>query len=149
MMTTLKQILRWIAVVPGALLGAVIVMFPVHWVAMYIHHFGTPDPMIADEQGRGLLQSMPLESLERFGDALFVAGALIGVGAFIAPCFHFATGIVLTLLLVGFLSWAFVSASSMGMHIVDSPFRMVITAILWLVSVASALSYARGLDKGA
>jgi len=46
-------------------------MFPVHWVAMYIHHFGTPDPMITDEQGRGLLQSMPLESLERFGDALF------------------------------------------------------------------------------
>src|SRR5258708_5961339 len=90
-MTTLKQILRWIAVVPGALLGAIIVMFPVHWVAMYLHHFGTPDPMITDEQGRGLLQSMPLESLERFGDALFVAGTLIGVGAFIAPRFHFAT----------------------------------------------------------
>jgi hypothetical protein len=148
-MTTLKQILRWIGVVPGALLGAIIVMFPVHWAAMYIHHFGTPDPMITDEQGRGLLQSMPLESLERFGDALFVAGTLIGVGAFIAPRFHFATAMVLTLLLVGFLSWAFANASSMGMHIVDSPFRMVITAILWLVSVASALSYARGLDKGA
>src|SRR5438094_1808208 len=69
--TTLKQIFRWLAVVPGALLGAIIVMFPVHWVAMYIHHFGTSDPMITDEQGRGLLQSMPLESLERFGDALF------------------------------------------------------------------------------
>jgi hypothetical protein len=37
----------------------------------------------------------------------------------------------------------------MGMHFDDSPFRMVITAILWLVSVASALSYARGLDKEA
>ncbi len=73
-MITVKTILRWLAVVPGALLGAVIVMFPVHWVAMYIHHFGTPDPMITDEQGRGLLQSLPLESLERFGDALFVPG---------------------------------------------------------------------------
>jgi hypothetical protein len=132
----------------GALLGAVIVMFPVHWVAMYIHHFGTPDPMITDEQGRGLLQSMPLESLERFGDALFIFGTLVGVGAFIAPRFHFATAMVLTLLLVGFMSWAFVSASSMGVHIDDSPFRMVVTAILWLVGVASALSYARGLDKG-
>ena len=149
MNATLKQIFRWLAVVPGALLGAIIVMFPVHWVAMYLHHFGTPDPMITDEQGRGLLQSMPLESLERFGDALFVAGTLIGVGAFIAPRFHFATAIVLTLLLVGFLSWAFISASSMGMHFDDSPFRMVITAIFWLVSVASALSYARGLDKEA
>src|SRR6266700_1245952 len=124
-MNALKQILRWLAVIPGALLGAIIVMFPVHWVAMYIHHFGTPDPIITDEQGKGLLQSMPLESLERFGDALFVAGTFIGVGALIAPRFHFATAIVLTLLLVGFLSWAFISASSMGMHIVDSPFRMV------------------------
>jgi hypothetical protein len=148
-MTKLKQILRWLAVLPGALLGAVIVMFPVHWVAMYIHHFGTPDQMITDEQGRGLLQSMPLESLERFGDALFVAGTFIGVGAFIAPRFHFATAILLTLLLVGFISWAFVNASSMGMHIEDSPFRLVINAIFWLVSVGLALSYARGLDKGA
>src|SRR5712675_1316501 len=105
MNTTLKPILRWLAVVPGALLGAIIVMFPVHWVAMYLHHFGAPDPMITDEQGRGLLQSMPLESLERFGDALFVAGTLIGVGAVIAPRFHFATAIVLTLLLVGLMSW--------------------------------------------
>lgn len=148
-MTTLKQTLRWFAVLPGAGLGAIIVMFPVHWVAMYIHHFGTPDPMITDEQGRGLLQSMPLESLERFGDALVVAGTFIGVGAFIAPRFHFATAIALTLLLVGFLAWAFINASSMGLHIVDSPLRMVITGILWLVSVVSALSYARGLDKRA
>jgi hypothetical protein len=148
-MTTLKQILRWFAVLPGALLGAVMVMFPVHWIAMYIHHFGTPDPIITDEQGRGLLQSMPLESLERFGDALFVPGTLIAVGAFIAPRFRLATAIVVTVLMIGFMSWALISANSMGMHIADSAFRMVITAILWLVSVGCALSYAHGLDKEA
>ena len=148
-MTTLKQSLRWLAVVPGALVGAVLVMFPVHWLAMYIHRFGTSDPMFTDEQGRGLLQSMPLESLERFGDALLVAGTFIAVGAFIAPRFQFATGIVLTLVLVGLISWAFISTGSMGMHIVDSPFRMLVTAIFWLVGVASALSYARGLEKRA
>lgn len=148
-MTTLKQIFRWLAVLPGALVAAIIVMFPVHWVAMYIHHFGTPDPMITDEQGRGLLQSLPLESLERFGDALFVPGALIAAAAFIAPRFHLATGIALTLLGVAFMSWAFINASSMGMHIEDSSFRMVLTAILWLVSVGMGLHYARDLDKGA
>lgn len=148
-MTTFKQTLRWIAVLPGAQLGALIVMFPVHWVAMYLHHFGTPDPMITDEQGRGLLQSMPLASLEGFGDALFVTGTLIGVGAFIAPRFHFATAIVLTLLLVGLMAWVFLNANSMGLYFDFSAFRLVITAVLWLVSVASALSYARGLDKGA
>ena len=147
-MTTSKQILRWFAVLPGALLGAIIVMFPVHWVAMYIHHFGTPDPIITDEQGRGLLQSMPLESLERFGDALFVPGALVAAGAFIAPRFHFATAIALILLEVSFMSWVYISASSMDLHINDSPFRMVVTAVLWLVSLGIALHYARDLDKG-
>lgn len=146
-MSTFKQVLRWLAVLPGALLGAIIVMFPVHWVAMYIHHFGTPDPMITDERGRGLLQSMPLESLEQFGDALFVFGTFVAVGASIAPRFHFITATVLTLVLGGFIAWALVSANSMGIHIDDSHFHMVVTAILWLVGLCVALIYARDLDK--
>jgi hypothetical protein len=40
-----KQILRWFAVLPGGILAAAVVMFPVHWAAM------------------------PLESLERLGAA--------------------------------------------------------------------------------
>lgn len=146
-MTTLKQVLRWIALAPGALLGAIIVMFPVHWVAMYIHQFGTGESMITDEQGRGLLQSMPLESLERFGDALFVPGALIAAGAFIAPRFHFVTAIVLTILGAGFMSWVFINASSLSIHFDDSYSRLAFTTILWFVSVGFALSYARSLDK--
>ena len=148
-MTKLEQSLRWIAVLPGAILGAIIVMFPVHWVAMYLHHFGTPDPMITDERGRSLFESMPLESLERFGYALFVAGTLVGVGAFIAPRFHFVTAVILTSILVGIMSCVFLSAHSTGMHFDDSVFRLVMTFVLWLISVAAALSYARGLDKRA
>ena len=148
-MAMTKQVLRWLAVVPGALLAGVIVMFPVHWVAMGIHHFGAGEPIITTEDGRGLLQSLPLESLERFGCALFVPGAIIVTGARIAPRFHFVTAALLTVFLVGLMSFSFVQLRSTGMHIEDSPFRMVITAILWLVSVGLALSYARGLDKGA
>src|SRR3981189_2983552 len=148
-MTALKQILRWLAVLPGALLGAVIVMFPVHWAAMYIHHFGTPDPMITDEQGRGLLQSLPLESLERFGDALFVPATIIAVGARIAPRFHFATAIVLTALFAALMAFLFVRVTSMGMHLEDSVFRMVITVLFWIVGVGAGLFHARELDQGA
>jgi hypothetical protein len=36
----------------------------------------------------------------------------------------------------------------MGMHSVDTPFRMIIIFALWLVSIGSALSYAHVLDKG-
>jgi len=108
-MTRLKHILRWLAVLPGAILAALIVMFPIHWAALYIHHFGPfSGPLITDEEGKGLLP----------------------------------------LLLVGLISWAIAQAKSMGMHSVDTPFRMIIIFVLWLVSVGSALSYAHILEKG-
>jgi hypothetical protein len=148
-MTMLKQFLRWLAVLPGAILAALIVMFPIHWAALYIHYFGPfSEPLIADEEGKGLFQFMPFESLERFGNALFVPGTLIAIGALIAPRFRLATAIVLALLLAGLLSWLIAQAKSTGMHSVDTPFRMIVIFVLWLVSVGSALFYARDLDKG-
>lgn len=129
--------------------NGVIVLFPVHWVAMYIHHFGAGEPIITTEDGRGLLQSIPLESIERFGDALFVPGTIIAVGARIAPRFHFATAIVITALFVGLMCFSLAQVTSMGMHIEDSRFRMVITILLWIVSVAFGLSHARELDQRA
>jgi hypothetical protein len=148
-MTTTKQILRWLAVLPGAVLAGMIVLFPVHWVGMYIHHFGAGEPIITTDDDRGLLQSMPLESIERFGDALFVPGTIIAVGARIAPRFRFATAIVLTVLFAGLMCFLFVQVTSMGMHIEDSTFRMVITILLWLVSVAFGLFHAREIDQQA
>ena len=146
--TPTRQILRWLAVLPGAMLAGIIVLFPVHWVAMLIHYFGgSGDSFITTDDGKGLLQAIPLESLERFMDALFVPGTVISVGARIAPRFHLATAIAVALLLVGLLTFVFVQLSSSGSHIVDSPFRMVVTAILWLASVTFALFYARDLDK--
>ncbi len=100
-MTRLKDILRWLAVLPGAILAAITMMFPMHWAAMFIHHFGGfSGPLITNEEGKGLLQSMPLESLERFGDALFVPGTLIAIGALIAPRFRLANGLAANWLLV-------------------------------------------------
>lgn len=143
----MKQTLRWLAVLPGALLAGLIVTFPVHWAAMFIHHFGAGEPTITTEEGVGLLQSLPLESLERFGHALFVPGTIITVGARIAPKFHFATAIVLTALFIGLMSLLFVYLASNGMHIEDSTFRLVINILLWLVSVACGLFSAREVEQ--
>ena len=146
---TTKQTLRWLAVLPGAVLGGIVVMFPVHWVAMYIHHFGAGEPVITTEDGRGLLQSLPLESLERFGYALFVPGTIIATGVRIAPKFHFVTGIILTVLLVLGIGYLFASMRSQGLEITDSTFRMILTGLLWLASVTYSLFYARQRDKEA
>jgi hypothetical protein len=139
--STMKQILRWLAVLPGALLAGVIVTFPVHWAALYIHDFGAGEPIITNEEGKGLLQSLPLESLERFGDALFVSGTIVAIGAHIAPRFHFATAIVLTLLLIAFLAFAVTQV-----RIDDSRFRLVITCVLNVVSITVAIFHAHDLD---
>jgi hypothetical protein len=146
---TTKLMLRWMAVLPGALLSGIVVMFPVHWMAMYIHHFGAGEPIITTDDGRGLLQSLPLESLERFGYALFVPGTIIATAARIAPKFHFVTGVVLAVLLVGGMSYLFADLNSKGMRIADSTFRLVLTGLLWIVSVTFSLFHARELDRGA
>jgi len=102
-----KRILRWLAVLPSAVLGAIVVMFPVHWVVLMIHYVFDPTSDFATtEDGRGLLQAMPIESLERFADALFVSGTFIAIGSRIAPRFRLVTAIVLTLLLLGLMSFA-------------------------------------------
>jgi hypothetical protein len=69
--------------------------------------------LLAGEDGRGLLQSIPFESLERFGDALFVPGTIIAVGARTAPRFHLATAIVITALFVGLMCFSLAQATSM------------------------------------
>ena len=131
-------------------MAAIIVMFPIHWAAMFIHYFGgSSDAIITTDDGKGLLQAMPLESLERFMDALFVSGIFIAAGARIAPRFHFVTAVAIALPLIGFLSFFFAQPSFFGLRIADSPFILVVRIILCLTSVIFALFYARNLDKGA
>jgi hypothetical protein len=142
--TTTKQILRWLAVLPGAILAGVVVLFPVHWAVMFIHHFGDGSESVITVDGKGLLQFMPLESLERFGDALFVPGAIVAISARIAPRFHLGTAIVVTVLLVALMAFLLTQV-----HITDSAFRIVITVVLWIASITVALFHARDLDKGA
>ena len=130
------------------MLAGIIVLIPVHWAAMFIHYFGdSGSAIITTDDGKSLLSAMPLESLERFLDALLVPGTVIAAGARIAPRFHLAAAVLLTLLLIGSLSLLFAHVSSTGFHIADSTFRIVVNIILWLASVTFGLFYARELDK--
>ena len=129
-------------------MAAIIVMFPIHWAAMFIHYYGGSDAAITVD-GKGLLQAMSLESLERFMDGLFICGTFIATGARIAPRFHFVTAVVIALLIISFLTVFFAKPGVFGLRIDDSPFIIVVRIILCLVSVTFALFYARGLDKGA
>ena len=59
--TAPARILRWICVLPGALLCVVLVAFPVHWIVMLIQMFGKSDDSFITVDGKNLLAAIPPE----------------------------------------------------------------------------------------
>lgn len=104
--SSLIQIFRWFAVLPGSIVCALLVMFPIHWAVMLIQFFGGADSeAMITVDGKNLLAAIPPEILERFGYALFTPMVLIIAGAKIAPKYKFQTGIGMAIfwgLLFGF-----------------------------------------------
>jgi hypothetical protein len=148
-MTTAALILRWICVLPGALLAAFLVAFPVHWVVMLIQlrhrFFGTPDDsFISTTDGRSGLAAIPPEVLERLGMAFFAPFALVAVGALIAPRYRFRTAVALTVIFVIGLSLAYIYvASSPKLYFTHGWFQRALTYVLWVAGVGCGLYVSR------
>jgi hypothetical protein len=79
--------LRWLGVLPTALIAVVAVSFPVHWAVLMISSRG-------DDEALGL-SSLPPETLERLGQAFFAPLAFIYVGAKVAPAFRLHAALAL------------------------------------------------------
>jgi len=135
-MSKLAYILRWIAVLPTAVVCAFLVAFPIHWFVMLIQWYdkNRTDTFIP-------LALIPPEILERFGYALFVPMVLVSVGAIIAPKFKFQTGIALAILEIVFLvaslcciAFGYIKSDMSGL-------RWSITVLLWIVGIYSGLYY--------
>ena len=91
--SSLIHVFRWFAVLPGSIVCAVLVMFPIHWAVMLIQFACKEGDTIEVEGPMGLLACVPPEMLERFGYALFTPMVMIITGAKIAPKYNFQTGI--------------------------------------------------------
>jgi hypothetical protein len=83
--------LRWLGVLPAALVAVVAVSFPVHWCVLMIAYRGGEDQTLG-------LSSLPPETLERLGQAFFAPLAFIYVGAKVAPAFRLHTALALMIL---------------------------------------------------
>jgi hypothetical protein len=135
----LKAALRWIAVLPAALLAAIIVMFPVHWGVQGLRYYEGED---------NSFMGIPLDTLERFADVFFVPYAFLFVGSYVAPRFKLITTIILLIVLIGGLTSALLWLHSAGRYLtVDSWFGFGIRVILWIAAACSALLQARQADK--
>src|SRR5437879_1814455 len=89
-MTTFRDILRWIAVLPAALLATIVVMFPVHWGLQGLRYY---------EGEENSFMGIPLNTLELLADAFFVPYSFLYVGSYVAPRFKLVTSIVLLVLM--------------------------------------------------
>ncbi len=136
----LKHYLRWLAVLPGAGISAVLVTFPIHWIIMRIKYTGRE----VDEDGTivydSFIAAIPPDVLEYFAYAFFTPFVIILVGAYIAPSFKFVTSITLALsLLVGYAVLFAVS----GSEIAISGLRFIVTVALNVAGIAAGLYMVR------
>jgi hypothetical protein len=145
-MTRRNYILRWAAVVPGALLSVFVVMFPIHWVVM-LQYMNTPDYDASDLEA--LLSPQTLES---FANAFFTPFVLISVGSRIAPKFKFSTGIALAVLLGVFYGWVatvVVGEIQQGLYTPTRWLRLGIAVLLCIAGLGVGLLQAQKVEQRA
>jgi len=144
-MSKTVQVLRWLGVLPGALLCVFLVTFPIHWTVLLIQIFGGADPdAMITIGGKTPIAAIPPEMLERFGYAFFAPLVMLYVGAIIAPKFKFQTAIALAVLW-GIIIGAGLAFSSSGS---DWPWwRFAITILLGLGGVSLGLFSAYEAQK--
>lgn len=140
-------LLRWIGVFPGALLSALLVAFPVHWVVMLIQLTDTPEESFITIGGKGLLAAIPPETLERLGYAFFVPFTFISIGAAIAPRFKFFTASVLGTLVIVFLAYAHLVVAKNGLFFEGGTLKFVLTRVLWGAAIVCGLYKARIAER--
>ena len=133
------QSLRWIGVLPGALVSVVLVTFPMHWVVMLIQIFGGAgyDSFITIDD-KNLLAAIPPEILERFGYAFFAPLVMVIIGAKIAPRFKFRIGIALAVLWSVFFAVSMATTIS-GQYSDWNWLRLTITSVLGMGGVGLGL----------
>ena len=151
--TRRRYILRWIAVLPGALLCVFLVLFPIHWVVMLIRHFGTS----ADDTGSGsplslyyYLAAIPPDVLENLGRAFLSPFVFIVAGGSIAPKFKFQTGIVLAIglgFLYGVGATMIADDISNGLYTPERWLILGITTLLSIAGMAVGLFQVREVDR--
>jgi hypothetical protein len=149
---TFKNTMRWIAVLPAAILSVPLVWFPVHWAVMLIHFFGNYFELtgISTEEGKDILAAISVDTLERFGDAFFFPFTFVFVGAYVAPSHKFASGIFLaTLYSTGVIALMTVVAPQYGIHISDGPLRIAALALTGIAGISCGLFQARKADQDA
>ncbi|MHB8424197.1 MAG: hypothetical protein ACYDB9_03445 [Gammaproteobacteria bacterium] len=143
-----KDVVRWIAVLPGSVACAVAATFPIHWGMLLINY-------ILRERGDISYfpqHTFPISVAELFAYALFIPFFVIAFGAKIAPRYKFQTGLTLAILfgvLIGYeIGTILVPEVKEGLYNMSRWLRFAITIVLWSISIIWGIYSAYMQDKG-
>jgi hypothetical protein len=135
------QVLRWLTVLPGAIVCVGLAMFPIHWFVMLIKLLSSTidDDSFITINGKHPLAAVPPEMLERFGYALCTPMIMIIAGAAIAPKYKLPTGIAMAVLWGFGFGASFTIAIYRGWYSGWGWLQFAITFALGIVGVALGL----------
>jgi len=134
--------LRWIAVLPGAIVAALLAMFPWHWVVLFYASFAGKTGYGGEETfGLGtLLRIIGPESVERAGYGFLTPFVMITIAARIAPRFKVPTAVIMSILWVSYIGWFWlVGLEGRSIDILPT----LIANILSAIGILVAWKYAR------
>ena len=132
----LKYYLRWLAVLPGAVISAFLVAFPIHWIIMFIGYRHTEINEDGTVTYENFLAAIPPDVLEYFAYAFSTPFVMIIAGAYIAPSLKFTTAKILSGIL--FLIFAYITFISTA-DLVFTGLHFAATVALNLCGIVAAL----------
>lgn len=93
------HVIRWLAVLPGSLVSALLVTFPVHFAVLIVQLLGRHnDDASITISGKTLLAALPPRVLEGFGNVFFAPLVAVLIGTWIAPKAKLKTAVILAVL---------------------------------------------------
>lgn len=148
-MSRSTYVLRWVAVLPGAVFSALLVEFPIHWAVELIQYSGTVDDHSVTIYST-LFAAITPDVLEYFGYAFFVPFIITSIGARIAPKYKFPTAIALAIGMgfsYGWIATQIAGDISSGSYTSGSWLRLAITIVLAIAGLSAGLFQAYKHDK--
>lgn len=134
-----KKIARWAVLLPGAVLAAVLALFPLHWFIMLGSAFGRP----AEDEGELSVWLIPPERLEQFGTALLVPAVIIRAGAWIAPSRKRQAAVILAGLVGAGIAFMYGWVIASPDQRLEGPLVLsILPAVLNLVGIVVGLKWA-------
>ena len=144
-----KEAIRWVAVLPGAVISAFVAIFPIHWIVL-INQYDAQDLDDYGKPSATFLALVPTEVLEQLARSFIIPFVVILAGTYIAPRYKLHAAIFLTALLCIFWAYTIMFVWQdivAGFYNFGRWFRLGLSIALWFGGITLGLHKVRQHSK--